>query len=62
MDQRYIGRYPPIRLETFIIAGAAAFALRYCPPRPIRKTYRPLPDSELVPFLRFATNYLLAAI
>jgi len=60
VDQRSIGRYPPIRLESFMIAGAAAFALRYCPPRPFRKTYRPLPDSELVPFVRLVTNYLLA--
>lgn len=34
VGQRSIGRYPPIRLEPFMIAGAAAFALRYCPPRP----------------------------
>lgn len=44
VDQRHIGRYPPIRLEPFMIAGAAAFALRYCSPRPFKKTYRPLPD------------------
>ena len=55
-----IGRYPPIRLEPFMIAGAAMFALRYCPSRPFRKTYKPLPDSELVPFLRLVNDYLLA--
>ena len=59
-DLPTIGRYPPIRLEPFMIAGAAMLALRYCPPRPFRKTYRPLPDSELVPFLRFVNDYLLA--
>jgi len=55
-----IGRYPPIRLEPFMIAGAAMFTLRYCSPRPFRKTYRPLPDSELVPFMRLVIDYLLA--
>lgn len=55
-----IGRYPPIKLEPFMIAGAAMFALRYCPPRPFRKTYRPLHDSELVPFARLVNDYLLA--
>ena len=59
-DLPSIGRYPPIRLEPFMIAGAAMFALRYCPPRPSRKTYRPLPDSELVPFVRLVNDYLLA--
>jgi hypothetical protein len=59
-DLPSIGRYPPIRLEPFMIAGAAMFALRYCPPRPFRKSYRPLPDSELVPFLRLVNDYLLA--
>ena len=59
-DLPAIGHYPPIRLEPFMIAGAAMFALRYCPPRPFRKTYRPLPDSELVPYLRLVNHYLLA--
>lgn len=60
VDQPSIGRYPPIRLEPFMVAGAAMFALRYCPPRPFRKTYRPLPDSDLVPFMRLVNDYLLA--
>lgn len=59
-DQPSIGRYPPIKLEPFIIAGAAMFALRYCPPRPFRKTYSSLPDSELIPLLRLVSDYLLA--
>ncbi len=59
-DRPSIGRYPPIRLEPFMIAGAAMFALRYCPPRPFRETFRPLPDEELIPFLRLVSGYLLA--
>lgn len=59
-DRPSIGRYPPIRLAPFIVAGAAMFALRYCPPRPFRETFRPLPDSELIPFLRLVSDYLLA--
>ncbi len=59
-DRPFIGRYPPIRLAPFIVAGAAMFALRYCPPRPFRKTFRPLPDEELIPFLRLVSAYLLA--
>lgn len=59
-DRPFIGRYPPIRLAPFIVAGAAMFALRYCLPRPFRKTFRPLPDEELIPFLRLVSDYLLA--
>jgi hypothetical protein len=55
-----IGRYPPIKLYPFMIAGAAMFALRYCSPRPYRNYYRPLSESELVPLLRNVTEYLLA--
>lgn len=43
-----------------MIAGAAMFALRYCRPRTFQKTYKPLPDSELVPFMRPVIDYLLA--
>ena len=59
-DRPSIGRYPPIRLEPFMIAGVAMFALRYCPPRPFRETFRPLPDEELIPLLRLVSGYLLA--
>ena len=55
-----IGRYPPIQLHPFMIAGAAMFALRYCPPRTFRKHYRTLPESELVPLIRTVNEYLLA--
>lgn len=55
-----IGLYPPIRLFPFMIAGAAMFALRYCPPRPFENYYRPLPNSELVHLIRNVNEYLLA--
>lgn len=53
------GRYPPIRLFPFVIAGAAMFALRYCPSRPFENYYRPLPTDELVPLMRNVSEYLL---
>lgn len=55
-----IGRYPPIRLEPFMIAGAAMFALRYCPSSSFRKRYRPIHDIDLIRFMRLVVDYLLA--
>jgi hypothetical protein len=55
-----IGRYPPIQLFPFMIAGAAMFAMRYCRAWPFRNRYSPLPNSELVPLIRTVNEYLLA--
>jgi hypothetical protein len=58
--QPSIGRYPPIKLEPFMIAGAAMFALRYCPMRSFQKHYMPLAEDELIPFVHLVNEYLLA--
>ena len=55
-----IGHYPPIRLEPFMIAGATMFALKYCPITSFRRHYRPIPDFDLIRFMRLMVDYLLA--
>ncbi len=55
-----LGHRPPIKLEPFMIAGIAMFALRYCPQRFFKRHSPQLSWNELAFIAEHVNQYLLA--